>query len=508
MPRAQRTEVDDVPVLWNDFGEELSLGTIVFRVGAADETLQTHGLTHLVEHIALSIGDQRFFYNGFVDDTRAVFTAQGSPEQLKEFLEAVTRNLTSPQLDSIALHARVLRTEAAGTESGWLPTMKNVRFGARSYGLSNYSELGLHWVGPDEVLDWSRSRFTARNAVAWMTCPPPDGLRFFLDPGNRIPPPEPQPRNLPLPVHLPWETQGIALAMLAEFSRAMLAGLRVLERAVMIELRHQRGMSYSVGLLAQTLTANIMHVGFSADCLKETALQVRDAMLSIMQRLATRGPTDEEMVWLVQYAEDLVRTAATDPSWLDLESTEELFGVEFHPAEELADLYRSLTRKEVAEALTSAFETAVMLAPHELGPAPGFRHLRAPLRRTLAGKRFQVSKSADQSVRGSELTVGKDGVSVRDPNGSVSTALFGDCVGVGWVPDGRRVLLDLDGTNLLVDPSRWMRGPEAVAMIDATVSQELFVPLEGSAPGPRLPSQADTSPRDSSKRRWWTHRQG
>ena len=46
-----QTEVDGIPCLWADLPGELG-ATLIFRVGMADESLVTRGITHLVEHLA------------------------------------------------------------------------------------------------------------------------------------------------------------------------------------------------------------------------------------------------------------------------------------------------------------------------------------------------------------------------------------------------------------------------------------------------------------------------
>jgi hypothetical protein len=137
---ATRTEIDGVPVFWRDDGEDLAMVSLSFRVGSADETLQTHGVTHLVEHLALDMGRRRYVFNGMVDATRTLFAAHGTPEQLAEFLSTVTTRLASLDLEALDRHARILRTEENSRSTGWGALAADARFGARGYGLIRYPE--------------------------------------------------------------------------------------------------------------------------------------------------------------------------------------------------------------------------------------------------------------------------------------------------------------------------------------------------------------------------------
>jgi hypothetical protein len=58
---------------------------------------------------------------------------------------------------------------------------------------------------------WVAERFTAGNAVAWFAGPPPDGLRFHLPSGPRIPPVQPtQIEPLALPAWMNLNIPGVA----------------------------------------------------------------------------------------------------------------------------------------------------------------------------------------------------------------------------------------------------------------------------------------------------------
>ena len=85
LPTIHRTEVDGVPLLWAD-----APGQPVFalqaRVGRSDERPHEGGLTHLVEHLAMStLGQPRYDHNAWVDGTRTVFYANASRSDIGAF---------------------------------------------------------------------------------------------------------------------------------------------------------------------------------------------------------------------------------------------------------------------------------------------------------------------------------------------------------------------------------------------------------------------------------------
>ena len=85
--QVEQAEIDGVTVLWADTGPGATVGALSFGVGRADETAATGGITHLVEHLALArFGQQDFEHNGFVDGTRSVLHAAGTPAEVAEHL--------------------------------------------------------------------------------------------------------------------------------------------------------------------------------------------------------------------------------------------------------------------------------------------------------------------------------------------------------------------------------------------------------------------------------------
>ena len=129
-----RTERAGIRVWWAELPGRF-MAALCFRVGRADELLSTAGATHLVEHLALfAVGRRDHGYNGFVDDTRCVFLAEGERDEVLEFLRLVADGLTHLPVDRIELERRVLRAEAsrADSDGGRAAARGQLRLYARS----------------------------------------------------------------------------------------------------------------------------------------------------------------------------------------------------------------------------------------------------------------------------------------------------------------------------------------------------------------------------------------
>jgi zinc protease len=485
--QTQLTVVDDVPVYWVDGEEDYAHAGLIFRVGSADERPQTHGISHLVEHMTLAdIEDHTFDYNGTVTDTLTIFVAHGTPDEVAGFLGTVASRLLEPDMESIELHARVLRTEARSSSFDRIKGLHDLRFGYQGYGLRAQGELALHWVGPPDAQAWIERYFTAQNAAAWMTCPPPEGLRLRLPRGERMPPPAPRSLSMPFPAYAPWRSDEVAVSFLGDDSPATTAGLKILERALTRDLRHERGVSYTVGLLNMCLTPDMWHHILFADALPESALTVRDQMLSTMLRLERRGPEQSELdAFRQRVARNVERAEPVE--LVHYEAARRLAGEGFIPPREFSEACGSLTRDDVSAAMSRLAPSALLAYPVHLRPPAGWRTLDH-LGRRVQGKTFKLAKGAKAADIGKALIVGPEGVSVVLENEEVLTVRFDECVCVGWDKERWRLLWN-EIVRISVVPQLWKKGDEAVSMIDAALSPDIYVPLEGTAPSARVPRE-------------------
>src|SRR4029453_2623412 len=131
-----QTDVDGVPAVWVPSSGPMRAG-LVFRVGRADETLVTGGITHVLEHLALhTVGAPYEHFNGMTGATAAMFVTQGSADELCAFFATVTAGLRDPSAERLATEKSIIRTEAQSRESGVTDLLTLWRYGPVGYGVS------------------------------------------------------------------------------------------------------------------------------------------------------------------------------------------------------------------------------------------------------------------------------------------------------------------------------------------------------------------------------------
>lgn len=150
------TEVDHIPTLLAPTSGGPVTAGLYFRVGAADETLATAGLTHLVEHLALHRqGVSDLHYNGSTAATHTHFVVSGTIEEVVTYLNGVCASLRDLPVERLATEREILRTEQAGRGRGPNHSLPLWRYGALGYGLVTYPEYGTLHLTADAVRDLS-----------------------------------------------------------------------------------------------------------------------------------------------------------------------------------------------------------------------------------------------------------------------------------------------------------------------------------------------------------------
>jgi hypothetical protein len=104
---------------------------------------------------------------------------------------------------------------------------------------------------------------------------------------------------------------------------------------------------------------------------------------------------------------------------------------------------------------------------------------------------FRPVRGSEAAKSFSRLTVGGQGVALTFRDGTNRTILWKRCVGVAWSEGHRWIICD-DGFAVLVKAEDWRHGSDAQALIDRSVPEDLFIPLDGTAPDSRLPPGVPT----------------
>lgn len=470
------TEVNGIrTLLARGSGQRVSAG-LTFRVGRADETLATSGITHLVEHLALH--GRRLAEGHFNGETADVFThfhIEGTAAGVVEHLNGVCRALGSLPVDRLETEKEILRTEATGR--GPAPMLPAWRYGAQSYGLSSYQEIGLARLSAVDVEHWARTRFTRDNVVLWISAEElPVGFELDLPGGEPVPPPRPE-SVLPVPAWIPGPENLAVSYATVERSTAATVATRVLGRRLFVELQEKGGLSYAADAVYTPIDQSTAVITAVADCSPEKADALVGALVDVFAGLRYVRVPDEEL--------DFAKASVCHPL---LEQRAELFlattamnlllGRRVLSQDELLAEIDAVTAADVQQVLETVWSGALTQVPAiglswaGVERAPGFRE-------SASGEGAEYfSLGAPAEV----LVVGEHGVTVRGED-YASTVAFRDCAGLLTWPDGARQLIDRDGFQVSIEPTLFDGlDPIALAAIDARVDSGVVLPMPRRSP--------------------------
>ncbi|MFG2572860.1 M16 family metallopeptidase [Streptomyces sp. NPDC048481] len=477
------TTVDGIPALHAPAsGNEITAG-LFFRVGRADETLATAGITHLVEHLALHrLGLSDLHYNGATANAYTLFHVTGSEEEVVEYLNSVCAGLRDLPMQRLETEKEILRTEAAGRGGGPHHQMPLWRYGAQGYGLSSYSELGTWGLTPDQVRSWAETRFTRDNAVLWITSDRiPDGLDLTLPAGSRLPAPAATSALPTTPAYIGGDDGHVVLTSVLRRSTAASVFAEVLGRALFRDLRQEGGYSYSAEADYSPRDARFATLTAYADALPQKQDAVVGGFVDTLARLRAgrieQAELDSARGKLRKMYDIPDLGAATLPSYaLGLLLGHRILSPEQHRAE-----LDAVTVQDLHEVAREAWGNALMQAPGRGLDWAGLTAAPQHSEAAVVGTRHQSLEDEDVT-----LVIGAEGVSLLTPRGPV-TVRYDACAAMTTRPDGSRALTGHDGFSVTVEPTLF-RGvtPERVAAIDAAVPRQTTVPLPAREPD-RIP---------------------
>lgn len=484
--RPEVNEVDGVPVFSTDIPGPLR-AMLIFRVGAVDETLPTHGITHLVEHLAMfplmqTLGAVNRL-NATVEPLRTRFMATGTPHEVASFLSDVTANLTALPLDRVESEKKVLRTEAANRATGSVKGAWTWRFGAVGPGLMDFEEYGLRWLTGEHVAHWAESWFTAGNAVLWLSGPLPENLHLNLKAGERKPVPMLQPLQLKTPAIYQQGDRWVLLSMLGPRTTAINVGARIFDTRLRDRIRHQSSIAYEVHANYQRLDPSTAEITAFADSLAPNARDAAQALADVARDLAASGPSVEEIAAVRAERRRAWEHPESGLGLLEQQAIEELEGLERQSIAELDAEAEALTPAEVAKAFQEALPTSVLAIPREVPMTiAGFTPI--PLGSGERVKGVQVSPMAG-SGHSDLIDFSDQGISLTLPNRTTIGMRWSDVVVAPWWSDGRRSLINTEGAGIHIVPEKWQFVQPLLEAIRQRVPQERWIPMDEPDAVPR-----------------------
>jgi hypothetical protein len=483
------TTTQGIDTLYAPATGEITAG-LFFRVGRADETLATAGITHLVEHLALHrLGISDLHYNGATSNTYTLFHVTGAQEEVVTYLNAVCAALRDLPLERLETEKEILRTEAAG-RGGPRSQLPLWRYGAQGHGLTSYEELGTWSLGPDEVRRWAETRFTRDNAVLWLTSDHvPDGLDLTLPAGTRMPVPEATSALPVTPAYIRGDAGNVVFSSVLPRSAAGAVFAEVLGRALFRDLRQEGGYSYSAEADYTPRDADWATLTAYADALPQKQDAVVGGFVDTLARLRAgrieQAELDSARAKLAKMYDIPDLGAALLPSYsLSLLTGHRLLS----PAQHRAEL-EAVTLADLHEVARWAWRGGLLQVPTRDADWAGFTP--APQWSSSAVTGTRHASLEDDRVT---LVVGAEGVSLVTPSGPV-TVRFDAVAAMTTRPDGARSLTGLDGFVVAVEPTLY-RGvtPERIAAIDAAVPAAAVVAMPARDPE-RIPRPGRPEPR-------------
>ncbi|MFI6039712.1 M16 family metallopeptidase [Streptomyces sp. NPDC051315] len=497
------TTVQGIPTLYAPAsGNEITAG-LFFRVGRADETLATAGITHLVEHLALHrLGLSDLHYNGATANAYTLFHVTGGEEEVVSYLNSVCAGLRDLPMDRLETEKEILRTEAAGRGGGPNSQLPLWRYGAQGYGLSSYNELGTWGLTPDQVRQWAQSRFTRDNAVLWITSGHvPEGLDLTLPGGRRFPAPAATSALPVTPAYIHGDDGHVVLTSVLRRSTAASVFADVLGRALFQDLRQEGGYSYSAEADYSPRDAGFATLTAYADSLPQKQDAVVGGFVDTLARLRAgrieQSELDSVRAKLLKRYDTPDLGAASLPSYaLNLLLGHRVLSPEQHKAE-----LNAVTVADLREVAREAWDTALLQVPGRGVDWAGFTLAPQFSPTAVTGTRHQSLE--DERVT---LVIGAEGVTLTTPRGPV-TVRYDACAAMTTRPDGARGLTGHDGFTVTVEPTLY-RGvtPERIAALDAAVPPVAVVRMPAREPD-HVPQPRPRTPASSTPARttWpWT----
>ena len=495
-----RTEIDGVPVLFTESGP-VAAG-ITFRVGYADETLARHGITHLIEHLALyRLGVTDYHYNGTTAPDVTTFFSQGSPETVTRYLTRVCEALADLPMERLELEKDVLRTEADGRGRSVADRLWLWRYGSRGPGLAALPEWGLAGLTPNDLRAGVARFFTRGNAAVWISgMPAPADLRLPLAAGPRQPVPS-VPEVLPeLPACFPDLVQKNGYQVRLPRSATARIYTSLLQRELFRRLRQEGGYSYAVATEYLPFGADQVDIFASADVADEREGAALGAFVDALASLRWGTIDPAELAEICGRMRTDLSHPMAEAARLPGAAADLLVGAELIPTEQLIAEAATVTPQQVQQFAERAAATALLLTPRgHSAEWAGFRP--APNWSTGPAEGPAVAAHGDPARH---LVIGPDGVSETAEGHTVAVA-YADCQAMLVWPDGGRALVGADAITCSVEPTLYPLDPQALGYLDQRIPPSLVVRMPPRAPDAiPVPQQVPraASPVGDSQRTW------
>ncbi|KQR11056.1 pitrilysin family protein [Cellulomonas sp. Leaf334] len=462
-------ETSGVRVLWADLPIDPTM-TVWFGVGHQDMSPATAGITHLVEHLVMRrLGHVAIPHNAESGMVSTQFYATGTPTRLVDFVERVCEAVTWVRTvtdEDLVLERRTILAEVGLASLYAGADAFSLRYGLRGMGLGAVSHTRLlDWTAA-EVRAVAQEWFHAGNAMVVSTTPPPVALTLTL-PAGPAPVRARHPETL-LPGPSWTRAPGEHVVLSGTMSDSAPEGFRSLAISVLHdvlrgELRTTLGHVYSVEVMAFSLDPEHDLWTVVLDPPPESVCDVVAAACGVLERLATTGPTGEELERTRAGLLEEIELGAGRAGWFDSYASRSVRGITAPSLAEELELLASATPADLRGPVGDLRDSLLVMFPadhdpHEtaltsLGNA-GAREIDifAPSTPPTDGRGRSFRGRFFSRARGLVFTLHDDRIVLSSPVDTLTVPLA-DVVLVGTDRDGDVELVTGRGAHLVVAPS-------------------------------------------------------
>jgi predicted Zn-dependent peptidase len=486
------TTVAGIPTLIAYHDGPMAAG-LFFRVGHADETLATSGITHLVEHLAL-FGQNRgdTHHNGATGSEFTHFHVTGGEAEVVAFLNAVCASLTRLPIHRLETEKDILRTEGSRRGAGAAEYQAIERYGSVQRGVIVYDEVGLNAIDDAAVLEWARTRFTRQNAVLWIAGTRiPEGLVLGLPDGVRRP--IATTRGMPLrkPAFFVGVPGGVLIDAVVNRSTENSFFSRVAAAALFRVLREEGGYSYQADSAYDPIDAERASVTWFADALPEQQAAAVGAMIDVLTSFRVGRVDERDLAKARDSLRLMLEQKSLGAAMLPGAAMDVLRGVAIPHPQEVVRRSFAIGPAELAASAREMWDDALAQVPEGSLEWAGFTQSPRWSQSTVFGARYPAHDDSTTA-----LVIGDEGVALVTERGTTSVR-FAECTGYLKRPDGARLIVGADGIRVAIEPTMIAVPAEAMIELDQRIPAQLVIPMPARRPED-IPQPSPTE----KKKRW------
>jgi hypothetical protein len=478
-----------VPAWWVDGDDEPCVAWLLFRVGIADETLLTRGITRLALQVARTgVRHHGVDVDLVVEGAYSGYHFTGDPDDVAVAVADLSQALVSAPLATTAAgglhderleqarHDLLIVSATTALVAGGLEA--SLHYGATDYGLLGFDDYGLSSLDEDAVRTWSQRHLVGGNAAMAWSCPLPERWSITLPWGARVPTPRPIPTAMPTPRYVPDHSEGwagVAFRVgegLAGPTAARMVVRRLREVTGTMSRQRRSGVTPRLIQTAHPVLdgrIEVWHIACdgrpseqpSAQLLFDTAWLLADEGTSRRELRGVAADLKAELADGNRVERRALHAAVSD-----------LLDNHQPPDHRQPDLVADLHPEAVRLAWIDALATAVWLVPSgedaPEGTGPASDEL-VPMPKK--GTRYPALDPADPT----ELVLGPHVVAEVTSPTTGTVVPFGSCAGLIDLDGGALMIVGTNGDSFVIDPRTLIGGDELVAALHERVPDELEV---------------------------------